>query len=155
MIVGVGSGSTAALAVAAIGKGVAGGLRMVGVATSENTAQQARELGIQLSTLADHDHIDITIDGADEVDLGTFNLIKGRGGALLREKIVASASEQLFIIVDETQLVERLGAHDPVPLEVVPFGYQATAQNGGRLGSNADLRLNADGKPYLTDGGHY
>ena len=109
MIVGLGTGSTAVFAVSALGKRVQQGLRVVGIPTSEKTAEQARGLGIPLSTLAEHSQIDLTIDGADEVELGTLNLIKGHGGALLREKIVASASARLIIIVDETKLVERLG----------------------------------------------
>ena len=95
----------------ALGKRVASGLRVIGIPTSEATAQQARSLGIPISTLDEHPEFDLTIDGADEVELGTLNLIKGRGGALLREKIVASASKRLVIIVDESKLVERLGSH--------------------------------------------
>src|SRR5580698_7326609 len=104
MVVGLGSGSTASLAVGILGQRVAEGLRVVGIPTSEQTGREAHRLGIPLSTLAEHDHIDLTIDGADEVDVGTLGLLKGRGGALLREKIIASASEQLIIIVDETKL---------------------------------------------------
>ncbi len=137
MIVGLGTGSTAALAVTALGKRVRQGLRVIGIPTSEATAEQARGLGIPLSTLAGHSEIDLTIDGADEVEQGTLNLIKGHGGALLREKIVASASARLIIIVDETKLVERLGVHFAVPVEVVPFGWQAThVIVGGKNGVN-------------------
>src|SRR6202162_2374326 len=93
MIVGLGSGSTASLAVTEIGKRVAGGLRITGIPTSEKTAAQARSLGIPLFTLAEHGHIDLTIDGADEVEIGTLHLVKGLGGALLREKIVATNTE--------------------------------------------------------------
>ena len=155
MIVGLGTGSTAAFAVNAIGRRVRDGLRIVGIPTSENTARQARELGIPVSSLAEHDHVDMTIDGADEVELGTLNLIKGHGGALLREKIVASATESLVIVVDDTKLVERLGSRFAVPLEVIPFGWQATARRVRGLGAAAEIRLNADGRPFLTDGGHY
>ncbi len=155
MIVGLGSGSTAALAVAAIGRRVKNGLRIIGIPTSEQTAGQARELGIPLSSLGEHAQIDLTIDGADEVELGTLNLIKGRGGALLREKIVASATVQLVIIVDETKLVRQLGVHEPVPVEVVPFGWQATAARIRKLGADPNLRLRPDGQTYTTDGGHY
>src|ERR1700733_11895181 len=111
MIVGLGSGSTAALAVNVLGKRVREGLRIVGIPTSEATAAQARALGIPLTTLAEVAQIDVTIDGADEVEEGSLNLIKGRGGALLREKIVANASKRLVIVVDERKLVSRLGAH--------------------------------------------
>jgi ribose 5-phosphate isomerase A len=154
MIVGLGSGSTAALAVAAIGKRVKTGLRIIGIPTSEQTAEQARQLGIPLSNLGEHPEIDMTIDGADEVELGTLNLIKGRGGALLREKIVASATAQLIIIVDETKLVPQLGAHDSVPVEVIPFGWQTTAARLRKLGADPVLRLRPDGQTYTTDGGH-
>src|ERR1700722_18222142 len=95
MIVGLGTGSTASFALGMLGQRVAEGLHIIGIPTSEQTDQEARRLGIPLSTLDEHDHIDLTIDGADEVDVGTLALLKGRGGALLREKIIASASEQL------------------------------------------------------------
>src|SRR5215471_16141406 len=131
MIVGLGSGSTATLAVSAIGKRAKGGLRIIGIPTSERTADLARSLGIPLSTLDEHERIDLTIDGADEVERGSLHLIKGRGGALLREKIVASASARLVIAVDETKLVDRLcPGREPIPVEVVPFGWRSTA---GRL----------------------
>jgi ribose 5-phosphate isomerase A len=155
MILGLGTGSTAKLAVDTLGKRVAGGLRVIGIPTSEATDHQARALGIPISTLDEHPAIDLTIDGADEVELGPLNLIKGRGGALLREKIVASASKQLVIIVDESKLVERLGSHFALPVEVVPFGWQATAHRLEALGAKIALRNNADSKPFVTDGGHY
>jgi ribose 5-phosphate isomerase A len=155
MIVGLGSGSTAALAVNAIGKRVREGLRIIGIPTSEQTAEQARGLGIPLSNLGEHAQIDLTIDGADEVEAGTLDLIKGRGGALLREKIVVSATARLVIIVDETKLVDRLGIHDAVPVEIVPFGWQATAKKLKQLGANPVLRLRPDGQVFVTDGGHY
>jgi ribose 5-phosphate isomerase A len=155
MILGLGTGSTAKLAVDALGKRVAGGLRVTGIPTSEATAAQARSLGIPVSTLDEHPEIDLTIDGADEVEGGTLNLIKGRGGALLREKIVASASKRLAIIVDDSKLVERLGSKFAVPVEVVPFGWRATARKLEALGAKAALRSGADGKPYITDSGNY
>ena len=132
MILGLGTGSTAKLAVDMLGKRVAGGLRVIGIPTSEFTGQQARSLGIPISTLDEHPEIDLTIDGADEVEKGPLNLIKGRGGALLREKIVASASRRLVIIVDDGKLVDRLGSHFAVPVEVVPFGWRVSgAETGG------------------------
>jgi len=155
MIVGLGTGSTAAFAVTALGKRVQRGLHVIGIPTSEATAEQARALGISLSTLGEHVELDLTIDGADEVELGTLNLIKGHGGALLREKIVASASARLLIIVDETKLVDRLGVHCAVPVEVVPFGWQVTAKKLAHLGANPSLRKRVGGEPFLTDGGHY
>jgi ribose 5-phosphate isomerase A len=154
MILGLGTGSTAWFAVECVGRRVAEGLRIIAIPTSEQTAEHARRLGVPLSSLAEHHRIDLTIDGADEVERGDLNLIKGGGGALLREKIVASASAQLVIIVDETKLVDRLGRF-PVPVEVVPFGWQATAQRVANLGGNPSLRVGADGKAFVTDGGHY
>jgi ribose 5-phosphate isomerase A len=154
MIVGLGTGSTAWFAVECVGRRVAEGLRIIAIPTSEQTAEHARRLGIPLSSLAEYHQIDLTIDGADEVERGDLNLIKGGGGALLREKIVASASKQLVIIVDETKLVDHLG-HFPLPVEVVPFGWQATARKVENLGGNPTLRVGADGKTFVTDGGHY
>jgi ribose 5-phosphate isomerase A len=154
MIVGLGSGSTAALAVNALGRRVSEGLRIVGIPTSDATAAQARALGIPLTSLAEVSQIDMTIDGADEVEEGSLNLIKGRGGALLREKIVASASKRLVIVVDDGKLVSRLGAHDPVPVEVVPFGWQASARKLLDMGAKPVLRRNPDGEPFTSDGGH-
>jgi len=155
MLVGLGTGSTAWFAVESLGRRVAEGLRIVAIPTSEQTAEHARRLGIPLSSLADHLRLDLTLDGADEVELGHLNLIKGGGGALLREKIVASASARLVIVVDETKLVERLGVHFPVPVEVVSFGWQVTACRLTDLGGNPSLRVAADGQPFVTDGGHY
>ena len=155
MIVGLGSGSTAALAVQALGRRVQEGLRITGIPTSERTAALARALTIPLSTLEEHSKIDVTIDGADEVEAGSLNLIKGHGGALLREKIVAEASERLVIVVDQTKMVDRLGAHESVPVEVIPFGWQTAARRLGDLGANALLRKEPGGEPFRSDGGHY
>jgi ribose 5-phosphate isomerase A len=156
MIVGLGTGSTAAFVVSELGRRVAQeSLRIVGIPTSERTAEQARSLKIPLATLAEHTEIDLTIDGADEVERGTLFLIKGHGGALLREKIVAAASKRMVVVADETKLVERLGTNFTVPVEVVPFGWQATERKLRQLGANPKLRLSADNKPYVTDGGHY
>src|SRR5580692_450027 len=126
MVVGLGSGTTASLAVSAIGRRVRDGLRIIGIPTSEQTAGLARNLGIVLSTLGEHERIDVTIDGADEVEIGTLHLIKGGGGNLLREKIVAASSARLLIVADEHKLVHRLGSMAKLPVEVVPFGWQAT-----------------------------
>jgi ribose 5-phosphate isomerase A len=155
MIVGLGSGSTAALAVDALGRRVRQGLRFVGIPTSENTAAQARTLGIPLASLADVARIEMTIDGADEVEQGTLNLIKGHGGALLREKIVASVSRRLIIVVDESKLITRLAAKFPVPVEVVQFGWEATSRKLSALGARPTLRRNPDGNLFISDGGHY
>jgi ribose 5-phosphate isomerase A len=156
MIVGLGTGSTAAYVVSALGRRIAEErLRIIGIPTSERTAEQARSLRIPLATLAEHSQIDLTIDGADEVERGTLYLIKGRGGALLREKIVAAASRRMVVVADETKLVNRLGSLVSVPVEIVPFGWQATEQKLKQLGANPTLRLAADKMPYVTDGGHY
>jgi len=154
-IVGLGSGSTALRAVRILGQRVSHGLRIIGIATSEQTEREARQLGIPLSTLAEHDHIDVTVDGADEVEIGSLNLLKGRGGALLREKIIASVSEQLIIVVDETKLVNRLGVHGPVAVEVVPFAWHETARKLRNLGASRVRRRTREGRPFMTDGGHY
>jgi ribose 5-phosphate isomerase A len=155
MIVGLGSGSTAKLAVDAIGLRVKEGLQIIGIPTSERTATQARSLGIPLSTLGEHSQIDVTIDGADEVEVGTLNLIKGGGGNELREKIVATASARLIIAVDESKVVSHLGDRAKVPVEVPQFGWQATARKLANLKSTPILRLRSDGEPFVTDGGNY
>jgi len=156
MIVGLGTGSTAAFLVAELGRRVAEeGLKFVGIPTSERTAEQARSLHIPLTTLAEHSEIDLTIDGADEVERGTLFLVKGHGGALLREKIVAAASRQMAVVVDESKIVKRLGSLFEVPVEVVPFGWEATERKLEALGANPTLRPGTDGNPYVTDGGHY
>jgi len=155
MVVGLGSGTTATLAVAAIGRRVQEGLRIVGIPTSEKTAEQARLLNIPLSTLEDRLVIDVTIDGADEVEAGTLNLIKGGGGNLLREKIVAVVSSRLIVIADERKVVDVLGSRSAVPVEVAPFGWKTTAKRLERLGAHPTLRLSLKGQTFLTDGGHY
>jgi ribose 5-phosphate isomerase A len=155
MIVGLGSGSTSRLAVDAIGQRVREGLHIIGIPTSEQTAAQARALGISLSTLGEYPEIDLAIDGADEVELGTLNLIKGGGGNQLREKIVAAASRRVLIIVDERKVVHQLGTRSKVPVEVAQFGWQATARNLANLNGNPALRLGSDDQPFITDGGNY
>jgi ribose 5-phosphate isomerase A len=154
MVLGLGSGSTAALAVQALAERVAKGLEVVAIPTSERTAAQARRLGIRLSSFAKHRRIDMTIDGADEVEIGTLNLIKGRGGALLREKIVASASDRMVVIVDESKLVERLGQRSALPVEVETFGWQVVLERLADAGASPSLRMCGD-QPFRTDGGNY
>jgi ribose 5-phosphate isomerase A len=154
MVVGLGTGSTACLILEPLSKRILQGLRIVGIPTSERTAEQAGSLGIQLATLAEYTRVDLTIDGADEVETGTLNVIKGLGGALLREKIVASASARLVIVADESKLVERLG-RGVVPVEVVSFGWQSTARTIEGLKGRASLRRGPDGNVFVTDGGHY
>ena len=155
MVVGLGTGSTAAFVVEGLARRVAGGLRFIGIPTSERTAAQARRLGIPIATFAEYQRLDLTIDGADEVRLGSLDLIKGLGGALLREKIVASASRRLAIVVDEEKLVERLGEHTPVPVEVTQFGWQATAVALAGLGCVPERRYGAGEQPFVTDGGNF
>lgn len=155
MIVGLGTGSTAALAVDALGKRVAQGLRILGIPTSEATAAQARGSRIPLSTLNMHPRIDLAIDGADEVEKGTLNLIKGHGGALLREKIVASSSSRFVVIADQSKLVDRLGSRFAVPVEVDQFGWMATAKKLQVLGCEPSIRRNEEGSEFVTDGDNY
>lgn len=153
MIVGLGTGSTAYFAIVRLAERIRDeGLGIRGIATSERSAALARELGIPLTSFAEVLHIDVTIDGADEVD-PAFNLIKGGGGALLREKLVASASATELIIVDEGKLRKRLGAF-PLPVEVVPFGWQLTRQCLEQLGCEAKFR-SSDNGPFVTDNGNY
>jgi ribose 5-phosphate isomerase A len=154
MIVGLGTGSTASFAVEALARRHRLGLRFVGIPTSQRTAAQAIALGIPLTSFAEHRRIDLTIDGADEIERGTLNLIKGRGGALLHEKIVASASRRLVIVVDAAKLVDRLGTQAPVPVEVVAFGLEVTQEALEVLGADATLRLSATGEPFVTESGH-
>ena len=152
MVLGLGTGSTAALAVAILGQRVQAGLRIVGIPTSERTAEQARGLGIPLASFAEHTRIDLTIDGADEVHTGTLDLIKGLGGALLREKIVAAASRRMTVVVDESKLVPALGGVR-LPVEVVAFGWQATVARLMEAGADVVVRQ-AEGAPFRTDGGN-
>ncbi|MGH7094307.1 MAG: ribose-5-phosphate isomerase RpiA [Stellaceae bacterium] len=155
MVVGLGTGSTAYFVVEGLGARVAKGLKITGIPTSERTATQARSVHIPLATFAEHPEIDLTIDGADEVERGSLNLIKGLGGALLREKIVAAASRRLVIVVDRDKLVDRLGDHTPVPVEVTQFGWQATEARLAQLGATPVLRHAAEDHPFITDGGNY
>ncbi|HEY8290418.1 MAG TPA: ribose-5-phosphate isomerase RpiA [Acetobacteraceae bacterium] len=152
MVVGLGTGSTAAFAIDALIRRVRDGLSIVGIPTSERSAAQARTGGIRLVDFADHPRIDLTIDGADEIASGSLDLVKGLGGALLREKIVAAASDRLVIVADETKLVDRLGTTARVPVEVVPFGWQTTAARLTALGAQPVLRLSQTGEPFRTDG---
>jgi len=155
MVVGLGTGSTAYFVIEGLGKRVAEGLNVVGIPTSERTAAQARKLNIPMSSFGAHSSIDLTIDGADEVEHNTLHLIKGLGGALLREKIVAAASRQLVIVVDQEKLVGGLGDRTPVPVEVVQFGWQATAAALTKLGADPVLRDATEDHPFITDGGNY
>ncbi|HKF64599.1 MAG TPA: ribose-5-phosphate isomerase RpiA [Dongiaceae bacterium] len=154
MIVGLGTGSTAAFAVEALAVRHREGLRFLGIPTSERTGAQAKGAGIPLTSFAEHRQIDLTIDGADEVERGTLNLVKGLGGALLREKIVAAASRRLAIIVDGVKLVDHLGTIAPVPVEVIPFGLEVTQAHLESIGAVAKLRLAPGGAAFVTDSGN-
>ncbi len=156
MVLGLGTGSTARFVVEALGRKLeAGDLRdIVGVPTSVQTRELALSLGIPLTTLGEHAVLDMTIDGADEID-PDGNLIKGGGGAILWEKIVATASKRLFIVADESKLVDRLGEGVPLPVEVVKFGWQLHHPALRDLGAVSLLRSGANGAPFVTDEGHY
>lgn len=152
-MVGLGTGSTANAMLAALGERVRDGLIVTGVATSEQTARRARELGIPLAALDEVDGLDLCIDGADEID-PYLNLVKGRGGALLYEKLVAQRTNRLIVIASSEKLVDRLGSRLPLPVEVVAFGHTHTQRAIARLGLTPALRLNGNGSPFVTDGGH-
>lgn len=157
-VIGIGTGSTAEEFVRLLAAAVADGMAITGVPTSERTATLCRELGIPLTTLDENPHLAVTIDGADEVD-PELSLIKGGGGALLREKIVAAASDRMIVIADETKLVGSLGRF-PLPIEVNRFGLAATRRAieavARRLGLEDRLVLRKAGEePFVTDGGHY
>jgi ribose 5-phosphate isomerase A len=154
MVLGLGSGSTSRFAVAKIGELWQAGVLtdIVGVPTSESTATQAREYGIPLATLDEQPVIDLAIDGADEVD-PDLNLIKGLGGALLREKMVETATKRFIVIVDESKLVEKLGTHSPLPVEVVQFGWKTQARWLESLGCTP-TRRGGEAQPFVTDNGN-
>ena len=152
-IVGLGTGSTAAHAVRLLGERVRAGLKIHGIPTSTATRDLALAAGIPLTTLDEFQQIDVTIDGADEFD-PQLNLIKGGGGALLREKIIASASKQLVVIADSSKQVAILGKF-PLPVEVIAFAEALVAKKIAALGAKVQRRQFADGKPFMTDEGHH
>jgi ribose 5-phosphate isomerase A len=147
---GLGTGRAAAAFVRALGEAVAGGLRVTGVPTSNATAQQAAELGIPLLPLEQAGQLDITFDGADEVD-PKLDVIKGYGGALVREKIVAASSDRLVILVGAEKLVATLGGRGKLPVEGLPFGESLARRRLAALGCDPVLRMTQSGEPYLTD----
>ena len=154
MIVGLGSGSTAELFLEALAGRMAAGLRITAVPTSKRIAGMARGRGIQVAELQDVPRVDLTVDGADEIQPRGLELIKGGGGALLREKLVATAARRLCIIADRSKLVARLGERWPVPVVVVPYGWHQTADRIRGLGGEPSLRQ-VDGGPLVTDDGLY
>ncbi len=152
-VIGIGTGSTAYWMIMALGARVKEGFRIRAVPTSRATENLALDQGIPLVTLNDVEGLALTIDGADEVD-PSLQLIKGGGGALLQEKMVAAASERMIVIADEQKLVDRLGKF-PLPIEVIPFGWKQVQRRVAALGCpSSGLRMK-DGKPYITDNGHY
>ena len=156
MKLGLGTGSTARRVLEAIAdrrdRGELDGI--VGVPTSSDTKEYAAELGIPLATLDEEPRLDLTLDGADEVD-PELQLVKGLGGALLWEKIVAAATDRLVIVVDQTKLVDRLATRSPLPVEVVSFGWRTLLAPIRELGAEPVLRENREGDAFITDGGHY
>jgi ribose 5-phosphate isomerase A len=152
-IVGLGTGSTAYFAVVALGERVKSGLEIMGIPTSIATADLARKVGIPLTTLDEHPQIDITIDGADEIG-PELNLIKGGGGALLREKVIASVSKKMVVVADSGKVVPALGKF-PLPVEIIPFARAVVERKLGSLGATCKLRLKPDGQPYVTDNGNH
>ncbi|KAE9598089.1 hypothetical protein Lal_00003956 [Lupinus albus] len=161
MVLGLGTGSTAAFVVAKLGALIASGelTNIIGIPTSKRTEEQARSLGIPLSILDDNPRLDLAIDGADEVD-PNLDLVKGRGGALLREKMVEAASEKFVVVVDDTKLVSGLGGSGlAMPVEVVQFCWKYNLIRLKELfkeeGVDAKLRIDESGKPYVTDNSNY
>lgn len=151
-VVGLGTGSTAYFAVVALGERVKAGMKIIGIPTSIQTADLAGAVGIPLTTLDDHPEIDITIDGADEID-PQLRLIKGGGGALLREKVVASESKKRVVVADSEKLVPVLGKF-PLPVEIISFARTVVEKRIAALGASPKLRTRGDGSPYLTDNGN-
>lgn len=156
MVVGLGTGSTAEFAISVLGDRVAAGLRIVGVPTSRRSAALARSCNVPLTDLQSSSHVDLTIDGADEIDHRTLAVLKGRGGALVREKLVAIASNCVVAIVDSTKPVERLGSVHPVPVEVLSFGWHVPAAKLSSLGGHPTLRtVSAGAAPFVSDNGNF
>lgn len=156
MVLGLGTGSTAKHVVDVLAERRARGElgAIVGIPTSTATRDHARARGVPITDFAELSHCDLTIDGADEIGPG-LDLIKGLGGALLWEKIVACGSDRMVVVADETKLVGRLGEKAPLPVEVIPFGWQLQERFLEELGAEATLRRNGAGDPFVTDGGHY
>jgi len=152
-VIGLGTGSTAAYFIKLLGERVREGLKIRGIPTSVRSRDLAESLGIPLTTLDECQEIDVTVDGADEVD-PQLRLIKGGGGALLREKIVASATKQFIVVADASKQVPKLGKF-PLPVEVIKFAQALVAKRIRALGADVQLRREPDGKPYLTDENNY
>ncbi len=152
MVVGLGTGSTAYHAVNAVGRRVKDGLKIQAIPTSNATEKQARELGIPLLTINELDHVDLAIDGVDEID-PEFNAIKGGGGALYREKVVATLAKEIIWVMDESKLVDKIGAF-PLPVEIAQYGSRQAIARMEAFGWNPVLRMR-DGKIFVTDNGNF
>jgi ribose 5-phosphate isomerase A len=156
MIVGLGTGSTADLVTRMLGEQVAEGFEIIGVPTSRRTRELAAELGIPMKDLQDVAHIDLTIDGADEIQPGTLFALKGAGGALLREKLVALDSSKVLLVVDDTKIVDLIGTNFSVPVEVVQFGWRIPARGLEALGAKIEMRRDDEsGDYFVTDNDNY
>lgn len=154
MVLGLGTGSTVYYLLQELGRMVREGMRMTGVPTSVRTAELATQLAIPLTTLDDQPHLDLAIDGADEVD-AHLNLVKGAGGALLREKIIAASAARFIVVVDDSKVVTQLGERYPLPVEVVPFGHTPATRALEGLGARVTLRRGTDGQTWVSDNGNY
>jgi ribose 5-phosphate isomerase A len=155
MVVGLGTGTTAAYLISILGERVREGLNIVAIPTSEATRAHALAEGITIVGFSEQPKIDITIDGADEIATGSLDLIKGGGGALLHEKIVASASARMVVISDGSKLVPRLGGGFALPVEIIPFGWEVTISRLRDYAPEVRLRQSSGGAPFVTDSGHY
>jgi ribose 5-phosphate isomerase A len=151
MVLGLGTGTTAAFMLVALARRIGEGLRVTGIPTSEMTAAAAQRLGIPLKPMTAGRRIDLTIDGADQIERATLNLIKGGGGALLREKIAAQASHRVIIVADDSKLSDRLGTRQALPVEVLPFGWRSQARFLAALGARVSVRRMPDGQDARTD----
>jgi len=154
MVVGLGTGSTIEYSLKKLGQLVRDGLKIKGIPTSVHTQRIAKDFKIPLTTLEENPVIDLTIDGADEVD-GNFNLIKGGGGALTREKIIAYNSKKVIIVIDDSKVVKALGIDFPLPVEVLRFGWTSTKKSLEKFGCNVELRKIMGDEPFITDNSNY
>ena len=154
MVLGLGTGTTVAFVLEALAARIKSGLKVAGVPSSVRTAEEAKRLGIPLTDFATHRRLDLTIDGADQIARGALDLVKGLGGALLREKMIALASERMIVVADHSKLVDKLGGATLVPVEIVAFGWELTLDRLKAMGATPRLRQ-AQGKPFITDNGNY
>lgn len=154
MVLGLGSGTTMSFVLEGLAARIKSGVKLAGVPSSERTAEAATRLGIPLADFAAHRRLDLTIDGADQIARGALDLVKGLGGALLREKMIALASTRMIVVADQSKLVDKLGPATPVPIEIVPFGWELTLDRLKAMGATPRLR-DAQGKPFVTDNGNY